>query len=137
VNTGRKAFVWIVIVVTGLSALARIGRIRIILRHDSPLVPVRLDAALFVYFLSGVFFSFATWSILTERPPVRTWRLLWASAFFLFILSKTVTFGHIGLFDCVAMAFAVGEIVVNLRITPDLPADSQASSDPENHIARS
>jgi hypothetical protein len=79
-------------------------------------------------------FGVAQWSLLKERRPVRTWGLVWASSLLFFVISRAVIYWRVGLFGCLAFAFALQQILFYVRFNPDSAADLQALGDPEDSL---
>jgi hypothetical protein len=131
VNPGRKTVNWFIGIAWLFSALMVAYHVRTILLHASRPIPVWFEAALWMCLLSGAVFGVAQWSVLKERPPVRTWGLLWASVFLLFTISTAIIYWRIGLFDCLAFAFALEQIVFYVRLNPESPVDHEVTGDPE------
>lgn len=131
-TTARKITIWLGVLMWLLVALVSLHRAWSILLYYRRAMPIWLAATLLLHFLSGTVFGVAIWSLFKERSPVRAWELLGALAFLLFAMSKMVMFWRIGLFDCLALAFALGQVASWVRTGSDSLAGEPASDDIES-----
>ena len=130
-NSGRRITHWFIGIAWLFTTLIVGYHVRTILLHASRPIPVWFEAALWICLLSGAVLGVAQWPVLKERPPIRIWGLLWASSLLLFTVSTAILYWRIGLFGCLAFAFAAEQILFYVRFNPDLPADLAESGDPE------
>lgn len=113
-NTSRRVAIWFVVAACVVNAINPIVRYRAIFFGPGS-IPLWLWGMVAFQLLCCAVFAIGTWSVLTERPPVRIWGLVWITAFLVMNLFRAALFRHIGLFGCLALAVGLEQLVFFAR----------------------